>query len=60
MTSQEIDRGLKVVSCLFCQKKYYAKELCPLCRKRDTHHGKKAPVGKCQQCLIKTDDLVKE
>ncbi|MCE8159352.1 MAG: hypothetical protein I3270_02570 [Candidatus Moeniiplasma glomeromycotorum] len=28
---------------------YYSKELCPPCRKRDVHHGKKVPAGKCQQ-----------
>jgi len=41
----------KLATCRFCQQDYLDKEICQKCRERDVHHGKRAPTGKCQQCL---------
>ena len=51
-------------TCHWCNKQYWETSLCPPCRKRrsrsnEVHHGKKAPEGKCQQCLRKDLKLTK-
>ena len=48
-----------LTTCKFCQRQFLVKNLCPPCRKRDVHHGEKAPQGVCQQCLEKDLPLTK-
>jgi len=49
----------KLHSCQVCQKLFLLKKICPACRPRDIHHGKKVPAGTCQQCLEKGLKLTK-
>jgi hypothetical protein len=49
----------RLVFCSFCNEQFHSEDLCPTCKKRDTHHGKVAPRGSCQQCLEKGLKLTK-